>query len=104
MNDEHKEAMLEAQIQELNIKLAKAIEHSTERESLMWRAKTRANHLEKILRAITTTFEAAVRHAETKGSGGQQVSFHGDFGHVPPSAVTRMKWWAREFRNVLKEC
>lgn len=64
---------------------------------------TREQRLEKWLAAIADTFERAVRHHETKGQGGMQVPFHDDFANVPPSAVGRMRWWAREFRAALAE-
>lgn len=33
--------------------------------------------------------------------GGQQVPFHGDFAHVPPSAQNRLRWWAARLKRVL---
>lgn len=34
--------------------------------------------------------------------GGQQVSFHGDFARCPTSALKRMLWWAKTFRQELR--
>jgi len=59
--------------------------------------------LAAMLDAFATTAEAAVREHLTRGKGGQQVPFHGDFANVPPSAVGRLRWWAREMRAVLGE-
>ena len=33
--------------------------------------------------------------------GGQQVPFHGDFAHVPPSTQNRLRWWAARLKGVL---
>lgn len=59
------------------------------------------------LRAFVQSFaevaEAAVRHHEGKDRGGQQVPFHGEFAHVPPSVVGTLRKLAREAREVLKE-
>lgn len=46
--------------------------------------------------AFCETAEAAVQNASYSltAKGGQHVSFHGDFAHVPPSAIARLRWWA----------
>lgn len=70
----------------------------TERE----RDKARA-----ALSALCAEFEGAVAHADWKanGSKGMQVPFTGDFASVTqlPSAIGRMRWWAREIRKVLED-
>lgn len=57
------------------------------------------------LRAFAASFaetaEAAVRHHETKGQGGQQVPFHGDFAHLPPSSVSVLRKLAQSAREAL---
>lgn len=55
------------------------------------------------LAAFAETAEATVLHHETRGAGGQQVPFHGDFSSVPPSVVGRLRWWAREMRSCLAD-
>lgn len=52
--------------------------------------------------AFAATAEAAVEAHESRGRGGQQVGFHGDFAHAPPSAVNRLRWWAARAREALK--
>lgn len=58
------------------------------------------------LREITTLFaetaEAAVYHAEHKNDGGMRVPFHGDFCSATPSTISRLRWWGKRFREVLK--
>ena len=80
---------------------AQALEHAitiTERE----RDKARA-----ALSALCAEFEGAVAHADWKanGSKGMHVPFTGDFASVTqlPSAIGRMRWWAREIRKVLED-
>lgn len=46
------------------------------------------------------TARAAVA-AHRRPQGGQQVPFHGDFAHLPPSAVRRLEWWAEFFAAAL---
>ena len=59
------------------------------------------------LSALCAEFEGAVAHADWKanGSKGMHVSFTGDFASVTqlPSAIGRMRWWAREIRKVLED-
>lgn len=59
--------------------------------------------LRGVCEAFAVTAEDAVRHHENKDKGGQKVPFHGDFSHVPPSTVGRLRWWAREFRAALAD-
>lgn len=58
------------------------------------------------LRAFAESFaltaEAAVEAHDSRGRGGQQVGFHGDFAHIPPSAVNRLRWWASRAREALR--
>lgn len=54
-----------------------------------------------LLRSLLGEFDGAVYHHENRGKGGQHVSFYGDFANVAPSAVGRMRWWAREMRQAL---
>lgn len=53
----------------------------------------RADRLENACESFAEMAEAAIAHHE-RGKGGQQVPFHGDFAHVPPSAVRTLRWWA----------
>ena len=57
----------------------------------------------RIIQGFAETAEAAVAHHEwTLGpKKGMQVPFHGDFANVVPSTVSRLRWWATEFRAVL---
>jgi hypothetical protein len=58
------------------------------------RTKRRADEMAAAIDAFKETVDAAERHAE-RPSGGQQVPFHGDFGHVPPSTRGQLRWWSR---------
>jgi chromosome segregation ATPase len=60
-----------------------------------------AGKVVEVARAFVEIAEAAIRHHENRGKGGQQVSYHGDFAMVPPSAVSRLRWWADCFRAAL---
>lgn len=53
---------------------------------------------------LLTGFEEQIagRRAELERRGGQHVPHHGDFCSCPPSALNRLEWWARAFREVLK--
>lgn len=59
----------------------------------------------KWLEAICEEFEATISHADwvRGGSRGMSLTFTGDFANVVqlPSVISRMRWWAREFRAVL---
>ena len=46
--------------------------------------------------------ERAVYEAEHKNDGGMRVPFHGDFASATPSTISRLRWWARDLRSVLK--
>lgn len=67
-------------------------------------AKLRAVHQEavRIMEGFASTAEAAVAHSEWMAGPrtGMQVPFHGDFAsaHQIPSVISRLRWWAREFR------
>ena len=54
-----------------------------------------------VLESFIGTAEAAVRHAENRGKGGQQVPFHGDFHEIAPSTVGRLRWWAKRMAEAL---
>lgn len=56
-----------------------------------------------LLDALCHEFEATIAYHESKGKGGQQVPFHGDFSSVGPSVVSRMRWWTREIRLAFAE-
>lgn len=55
------------------------------------------------LRAVCSSFVDTVEHAvrckAQERSGGQHVSYHGDFASAPPSTMSRLEWWCREFHN-----
>jgi hypothetical protein len=53
------------------------------------------------LEAFASTAEAAVEAFESKDRGGMHVPFHGDFAHTTPSVISRLRWWAKQFRHVL---
>ena len=55
-------------------------------------------------RGLEREANAALRRLawRASGSGGQHVSFHGDFASVAaPSALNKIKWWTREIRQAL---
>ena len=49
--------------------------------------------VEPLLLQLCDEFTAAVRHHETRGAGGQQVSYLGPFASVGPSVVGEMRRW-----------
>lgn len=53
--------------------------------------------------AIIDTFDAAVANFESRGKGGQQVPFHGDFASMPPSSAQTMRRWSRDLREALRD-
>jgi hypothetical protein len=65
----------------------------------------RDTELARVADALAGEFERAVAHAEWRaaGSKGMGVPFHGDFEAIArmPSAVGKMRWWARELRKAL---
>lgn len=63
--------------------------------------EARYRALAAYVEAFVVTAEAAVRNQETKGHGGQHVSFHGDFACIQPSVTARLRWWAAEGREAL---
>lgn len=67
--------------------------------------KAERDEARKWLEGICEEFEKTVAYADWRaaGSKGMSVPFHGDFASVVqlPSAISRMRWWAREFRRVL---
>lgn len=62
---------------------------------------------QRVLEDICAEFEGAVLHADWKaaGSPGMSVPFHGDFASATqlPSVVAKMRWWVREFKQVLRD-
>lgn len=66
--------------------------------------KLRAVHQEalRIMDGFASTAEAAVAHSEWMAGPrtGMRVPFHGDFAsaYQIPSVISRLRWWAREFR------
>lgn len=61
-------------------------------------AVDRGKRAEQVLDALAGEFERAIHHHESRGKGGQQVTFTGDFASVGPSVVGRMRWWLRDMR------
>jgi hypothetical protein len=63
--------------------------------------------LARVAAALAGEFERAVAHAEWRAAGGKGmgVPFHGDFEAIArmPSAVGKMRWWARELRKALRD-
>jgi len=52
-----------------------------------------------LLEGFEQEIEAAERHLSNRTRGGQQVPFHGDFAGIAPSALGRLRWWLRAFRE-----
>jgi hypothetical protein len=52
---------------------------------------------------FTDAVQRAVTEMQNRGKGGQHVPFHGDFASAPPSTLSRLGWWAREFRMATSE-
>lgn len=61
----------------------------------------RCKALEKVADAFGDTVARAVDANAQRGRGGQHVSFHGDFCNATPGTLTRLEWWAREFKDAL---
>lgn len=61
--------------------------------------------IKRWLESIADEFERTIAHADWKaaGSKGMSVPFHGDFASAVqlPSVISRMRWWAREFKTAL---
>lgn len=55
-----------------------------------------------LLDGFEREIEAAEEHLASRGKGGQQVSFHGDFAGAAPSTLGRLRWWLRAFREALR--
>jgi ABC-type Fe3+-hydroxamate transport system substrate-binding protein len=60
--------------------------------------RARLEKREQAIAAFAETVAAADAHWN-RPTGGQQVPFHGDFGHVPPSTQNRLRWWARRLQE-----
>jgi hypothetical protein len=67
------------------------------------RYEGRLARLREALTAFVSTAEAAVDVAESRRAGGQQVPYLGDFASMPPSALSRLRWWAQRLRTALEE-
>jgi hypothetical protein len=52
--------------------------------------------------AVIDVFEGAAANFESKGKGGQRVTYTGDFANMAPSAATQMRRWAQDLRCALK--
>lgn len=99
---------LAERVKEMEAFAAEASEEHGLTEQRLTRAERERNEARAALRSLAAfarsfaeTAEAAVRHAEGP-RGGQQVPFFGDFGNAPPSAIARLRWWAREARAALE--
>lgn len=68
-------------------------------------ARAEVVRLREALEGIAEEFERTVRHIDSKGKGGQQVPFHGDFASACqlPSFCSRARWWATHLRAALAE-
>lgn len=51
------------------------------------------------IESLAVSVDAARRAMELRGTGGQQVSFHGDFCNASPSVLGRLDWWIRALRG-----
>lgn len=54
-----------------------------------------------VVEGFIGTVDALLRHVETRGRGGQQVPFHGDFAEAQPSTVSRLRWWKKRMEEAL---
>jgi len=57
--------------------------------------------LRMLLQGFEEEIARAERNIQNRGKGGQHVPFHGDFANVPPFGLSRLRWWARAFQEVL---
>jgi len=68
---------------------------------------TRTEHIEALLTALQEMFDQAVTAHDPSdprhpSHGGQHTNGRCcEFGNLNPSAVVKMRWWAREMRRVL---
>ena len=53
--------------------------------------------------ALIDTFEGAIHQHDSKGKGGQHVTYTGDFGSLGMSAVTQMRRWVKDLRAALDD-
>ena len=58
-------------------------------------------HIDDLVRGFEEEVVAATE--ARRGKGGQHVPFFGDFCSAPPSTLSRLAWWAREFRRALRD-
>ncbi len=49
--------------------------------------------LEQLVRCFIDTVEAAIRNHESRGHGGQQVPYFGDFANTQPSTIIQLRRW-----------
>jgi hypothetical protein len=66
-------------------------------------ASATLNGVRAILEALRTSVEQREAQLEARGKGGQQVGDFGEFVSVGPSAVSRLRWYLREFDRVLEK-
>ena len=95
---EAKVATLEAQLRSTQEEVAKHAQRASEAEERAHYADANAT---AFTQAFCETAEAAIAHADAP-RGGQHVPFHGDFHNLPPSALGRLRWWAKCGRAALK--
>lgn len=95
LSDDDLKSILEVEDDDVSLETAAAMA----RELLAIRERAAA--LQSFAESFATTAEAAVAHHESKGKGGQHVPFHDDFANVPPSTVSRLRWWAARAREAL---
>ena len=69
-----------------------------ERLQLKTLERTEAAHV--AMAGFIAEVDSAAQHFDSRGKGGQQVPFFGDFASVAPSTLGCLKWWARRFREV----
>lgn len=55
-----------------------------------------------VVESFAETVKAAARAMDSRGKGGQQVPFHGDFCAAGPSVMNRLEWWARQLSTAMK--
>lgn len=52
-----------------------------------------------LVEGFCSAVDDATRAHDSRGLGGQQVPFHGDFASALPSTMIQLRWWARELRT-----
>jgi hypothetical protein len=81
-----------------SVRLCEVCEIAQRYETRLEQLQARLEKREQAIAAFAETVAAADAHWN-RPTGGQQVTFSGDFGHVPPSTQNRLRWWARRLQE-----